>query len=607
MSHRLPAALAVLAVCLFGCADGAWRAVRAADDSASYSRFLREHGDSKYAPEAAERLAAARIRASPSREAFDAFLAEYPNSTLIAELRPYVEEHFFAQARMQGTASAYREFADAFPDGRYAARARGNAEYLDMGGFGGRLEALAEFAKRHPASDYAAEALRSVAAARLREESAFRRVGLIIEVPPDLPGAERLARVFAQRAAAAYQGADLELVTLPTGEDPAEARVAALLTISHHESPVRSKVRGGNVSQSGILARTTIELSYPGQSTPIWSKVVQFRAADSELSSGTSVVFGPGSSAYWSSFFIPVASWNTRLALREPLSFPKPPVAVEVLGSRAFVLFGDGDLQILEIGDPENPTVVAEYRRERDLARFEGLAIVGGRIAMYGPDGLEIVQLAAEGLVRTEVYARDKVGSIVGVEGVGDALLAASNRGLLWIAPGAASARTLLSQGILGLARSGDQLVFTDGNSLYVTTPAALSEGRLEGKLRMGRGFHPGRVHVTGEEAVVLGERAVAWVDLSAPSRPRVRSRAEASEVGEVQDAVLVGGRLFLLGPRGLQLWDPRGEHIVESADVLARDRLSVAGRHLVAIGDSSLQVVDATPFLLQGAAAAPR
>jgi hypothetical protein len=150
-------------------------------------------------------------------------------------------------------------------------------------------------------------------------------------------------------------------------------------------------------------------------------------------------------------------------------------------------------------------------------------------------------------------------------------------------------------------------VLFTNGFSLYVGTLPLLEAGRVEGELRMGRGFGPSRVRAAGSSVVVLGERGTAWVDISRPSQPRIRSRIGSTEVGEVHDAVVVGGRLFLLGARGLQVSDPSGEHIVNSADVQPLERLGAAGRHLVMVGDKSLQVVDATPFLSVSAAAAPR
>jgi hypothetical protein len=607
MRIRLSVALLSVIFCLSGCANSAWRAARAAATPSEYHRFLRQRADSECADAARERLAMARVRSQPTREAFDEFREANPDSALIAELRPYVEEEFFVQARRRGTAAAYREFLEDFSDGTYASRARGNAEYLEQNGFAGRLAELKDFARRYPASDYAAEAQRSVAALELRRATAFRRVGLLLDIPRTSPGAERLARAFAERAATTYQDAGLELVVLSSSRDPRVGTVSAYLSISHREEQVKTKVQGGNVSQPGILARTSVTLGLPNAEEPIWSDTFEFRASASEQRHGISILFGPGSSTYWSDFFVPIASWNTRHALREGQSFQKPVVAVAMAGSRAVVLFGDGDLEMLDVADPANPALIAEYRRERDLARFEGVALARGRVITFGPDGIEVVRLGSQGLEREAVYGRDAVGSIVGVEGFGDELVAAGNRGLLWIGSDDQGIRRLVSQEVLGLTRLGERLLFTDGISLRISTLALLKAGRAEGELRLGRGFRPSRLHAVGASAVVLGDRGTAWVDLSTPSKPRVRSRVDVAEVGEVRDAVVVGGRLFLLGARGLQVSDARGERVVDSADVGALERLEPAGRHLILVGDNRLRVVDTTPFFATSSAASAR
>jgi hypothetical protein len=341
---------------------------------------------------------------------------------------------------------------------------------------------------------------------------------------------------------------------------------------------------------------------------PVWANLFELRVAMSERRPGVSVLFGPGATAYWSEFFIPIAAWNTRYAIREPRTLPKPVVAVEAAGSLAIALFGDGDFEALDLSDPVSPSVVAAYRRPRDLARFEGLTLIGDRVVMYGPDGIEIVRLDLEGPTLEAVYGSALVGSVVGVvEGSENELIVASNRGLLWIESGTSQASIILPREILGLARFGERLLFSDGVSLFVSTRALLEAGRVEGELRFGRGFGPTRIRIAGASVVVLGERGTAWVDLSTPSSPRVRSRMGAKEVGEVRDAAVVGGRLFLLGARGLQVSDPSGEQIVDSADVRVRDRLEVTGRHLVMIGGKQIQVVDTTPFLIRRGAAAPR
>ena len=96
---------------------------------------------------------------------------------------------------------------------------------------------------------------------------------------------------------------------------------------------------------------------------------------------------------------------------------------------------------------------------------------------------------------------------------------------------------------------------------------------------------------------MVLGARDAVWLDLRS-STPRVLARLNGKDTGRILDASMIGDQLFLLGPRGLQVADSRGERIVDSVDVVARSRVRAEGRHLVMIGEKSLQVVDATPFV---------
>ena len=157
---------------------------------------------------------------------------------------------------------------------------------------------------------------------------------------------------------------------------------------------------------------------------------------------------------------------------------------------------------------------------------------------------------------------------------------------------------TLVPRTIVGMARApGNRVAFTDGVSLYVASLASLQSGRVEGELRLGRGFAPQRIRAGGRTAVVLGARDAVWVDIDSVA-PRPISRINGKETGKILDASTIGDRLFLIGPRGLQLADPRGERIVDSVDVEARRRVEAAGRHLVIVGEKSLQVVDATPFV---------
>jgi hypothetical protein len=600
---RSPAVIAFALIGLLGC-TGTWERVRAEDTAAAYHGFLRDHPDSDRASEARARLALVRLRSKPTAEGYDAFRSEFPDEAYLPELRAIAERTVFERARAVGTAEAYRKFLADFDGGELAERARGNAEFLEAGGFGARPDELEAFAQRNPTSDFALEAQRSAAAVFERTRSSFRSVGLRIEIAPGTPSPDRLIRVFSERAMRRYAEAGLSLVPLAPG-DAREAALPVRLTIHHGEAPVRTDFAGDRVGSSGILATTRVTLTRAGDADPIWSDEFSFRAPGASAGP-TSVLFGVGTQSYWASFFVPVATWDTSAAVRAARGLEKPVASVAVSESRAIVLFTDGDLEMYHLGDPEQPVPLGAYRHKRDLTRWSGLQVAGDRLVIFGPDGIEVLALVGGRFAPVLALDRGKVGSIVAVESLGRDLVAAGNRGLLLLAEGKAEPESLLERPALGLARLGERLLFTDGTSLFVSTPSLLRERRVEAELRLGRGFGPGPLRVDGRQVIVIAQRGVAVVDLSTPSAPRLHSRVETSEAGAIRDAARVAGRLFLLGERGLQLTDAAGSRVVDSACVVARMRVAPAGRHLVMIGEKSLQVVDATPFVADSGLAAP-
>jgi hypothetical protein len=598
---RIALVLALAALAL-ACAGQSFQAARQDDTAAAYHRFLREHPGTRYEEEARQRLELARIRQSPRLADWEAFRGRWPDSRLLPELRALVEAPLFEQTRARGSVDAYREFLADFDQGPHAARARGNLVYLEAGGFAGDPARLAAFAREHPDSDFAAEAERSASTAAARSQSSFRQVGLAIEISPETPGRERLARVFAERAQESLARAGVQVVPLTSRGGAPPAR----LTIRHSEQTVTPQLEQGRVSAAGVLARTQLELVRSGAAEPVWSRTTELRAAGPAGVPDSSLLFAPEARAFWSEFFVPVVSWNTRAALRRPLDCDAPVVAVEADGTRGVVLFQDGSFQIFDLADPERPWLLATWERPRELARFEGVRAFGDRVVVYGPDGVEVVALAPAGPEPARRLDRAAVGSVLAVEWMGDVLVAAGSRGLL-VVPADGEPRVLLARPMLGLARVGERVVFGDGASIYVATLRHLADGVVESELALDPGLRAGAIRATGGgDALVLSERGVLRLDLSNPAAPRALARVDASETGAVEDGLVVGGRVFLLGERGLQLADAQGVRVVDSVDVAARARMDVSGRHLLMVGDHWLQVVDTTPLVAGTAVAAP-
>jgi hypothetical protein len=596
-------ALALAATSLLGCAGMAWRDARRADTIAAYHDFLRDFPTSPYSDEARARIDLSRIKRHPTRAGVETFRARYSTPDLIAELDPLVEDLLFEHARAIGTPAAYRAFLERYPSGALTSRAEGNLAYLEGDGFGDDLEALARFAAEHPTSDYAAEAARSVESVKLRNVTGFGRVGVVIDVDPSTPGAERLRRAFRARADTAYTAAGIATAPLADRESARDSDVAALLTIRHDERATSAELEKGRVAAPAIVAHTEVELERLGRSRPIWSDSFEYRAPPSARRDDVSIVFNPASaSSYWADpdgqFFVPIARWSTETSARPPLALSKHAIGVDVSGSRAVVVFGDGDFQAFDLGDPERLVLLAEYHRDRDLARFEGVRIEGSKVAVFGADGVELVELDGEDARREQAWGRDRVGSVVAAESVDGSWLLATNRGLLQLDAESDQVRTLIARPILGMARGPDaRILFTDGISLSVASLPELQAGRVASELHLGRGFAPQRIRASGRTAVVLGARDAVWVD-SRSAPPRLLSRINGRDTGRILDASIIGDRVFVIGPRGLQVMDPSGQRVVDSVDVDARRRIESEGRHLVILGEKTLQVVDATPFV---------
>jgi hypothetical protein len=178
-------------------------------------------------------------------------------------------------------------------------------------------------------------------------------------------------------------------------------------------------------------------------------------------------------------------------------------------------------------------------------------------------------------------------------------LLLASNRGLLMTDFKAGNPRRLMRQPIKGLARVGKTLVFSDGESVYVSTLALLEEQRVLHQVELGYEFAPTRVVGTSHSAIVFGKTGAVVIDLSDAKNPKISSRLTKQDVGVVHDASEVGGRVFLLGDRGLQLLDSSATQVVEYVDVQPKERIARMGRFLVTVGPEGMQVVDSTPLTM--------
>ncbi len=597
--HRIIALAVCAAVALAtGCASRAWRTALDEDAPAAYYRFLRDHPDSEYTESAHARLTYHKIKRNPSLDALYAFQEKYPSELeLLAMLRPMLEEKAFEQARIAGTAEAYDRFVGNFPDGANTARAAGNAVYVRADGFGGDPVRLAGFASEHPQSDFASEAERSAQSPAVRAQTTFDRVGLRVRVSPSTPEGNKLASTFANEAMERYRSAGVTLVSLD-GIQGGGPTPTAVLTIDHDEQAVQTVVSDGEMTRPGVVATTRVTLALGSDTQPIWDREFSIRVDDRDHVDGTSLVLGPLGRRYWSEFFVPVSSWQSNSALRSVVNLSKRVTAVDSLDDRAVVAYSDGSLQMIDLADPKQPVVLARHEHASDFKSFDGVKILGDRVAVYGPDGIEMIRFTGDGSHTELVHERGTIGTVVAVEPLGDGLVMGSNRGLMLSDADAKAPMRVLRRDIKGVAVSGELLVFTDGSSVFVATLPLLRQNRVLAQLRIGREFDPGRVRTFGDRAVVMGETGALVLDLSTPRKPTMTAQLHERKLGELRDAAKVGDRIFLVGERGMVVLDDEGKNVSDSVDVASRDRVSTMGRHVVAIGDQKLQVLDGTPFV---------
>lgn len=605
--RRVSLALATVSLLgLAGCVGSAWNKSLQADSAAAYHEFLQSYPNSPYVDEAKERIAFHTVMRRPSLAGYEGFRARYPESSLLQKIRPAIEDLALGSARRAGTEEAYAAFEAQFPAGPHARRVRGNVAYLKEIGPAsvGNPAALQTFAKKHPESDFADEARRSVEALSVRTRTHFRRVRLEIDIAEGTPDQSRIVKAFRERAVQIYKDAGIELVLAPKTRQ-AEAPTATL-RITHREETGNVSVLGNDVSSGGLAAHTVVTLQRDAKSAPAWRQEFVVRVPSQQVIAGASALFASKQARlYWDEFFVPVATWHSNTAVRSPLDTARPLASVDAADGRAIALFEDGTFDLFDLADPEHPLLVARHTRPSSLEHYQGVRIRGDRVMLHGEDGLEIVALGAGGPHVIVSRSRSEVGSINAVHPVADGLLLASSRGLVLTDAMGKKPKVLMRRALRGLDGNGRMLVFTDGETVYATTLELLRSGRVLEQFRLGRDFAPGRVRVHGGIAVVMGEGGTVLIGVRGDKKPRIVSRFERARVGEVRDALEVDGRIHLLGSRGLLLLDRNVQQVVESVDVSPRHRAALTGRHLVVVGGSQLQVVDMLPFTSKAAALA--
>ena len=599
--------LVLLCMVASGCVGSAWNRAVEEDTPAAYYRFLRDHDDSKHAAEARERLEYHKLVANPSLEGFETFRKKHPSSPLLAGLMPSLEQPAFDFARARGTSLAYRDFLTEFPSGKLAARAIGNATYLEENAFSGDPARLADFGNLHPESDFAAEALRTAETVAARRGAADGRLGLRFILDPALPEVRRVRQTLQDRIAELAMRAGVKLVVLPDASStgPSKSGPDIVLEVSHREEAVTGAAAGG-LARPAVLGVTRLVLRDEASDSVIAERSFEIRVDDKAHVPGTSVLFSAAAPRYWEQFFVPLASWNNDRAVRPPLALGPPVVDVAGFGDRSVVLYEDGDLDLFDLADPSKPVKLAGYERGEDYKKWTGVRVVGERIAIFGEEGLELVRFDQGRPVRERTWSRGEIGRVLGLAAVGHELVIVGAKGMQVIDPEKGTIRRAMRRVLQGIGAAGNALIFADGESIYVSNLELLVDERVIAQLKLGKTFGPKHVRVIDHTAIVTGPGGALVIDVAVAERPRVVGKLFSLEIGEVFDATRIDGRIYLVGQRGLQVLNRSLDGVEETVDVGARTRVSAMGRHLVTADGAGLQVVDMSPWAERSLPAAP-
>jgi hypothetical protein len=274
--------------------------------------------------------------------------------------------------------------------------------------------------------------------------------------------------------------------------------------------------------------------------------------------------------------------------------------------SRAIALSPNGSFRELDLSDPGSPHVVATYKRPAGVARFSGVQRVGDRVIVFGEDGLEVVARAGRSYRLRFALDRGSVGAVSGLEEVDGHLLVAGTRGLIRVSLDSGEAERILDRALRGIARRGETLLVIDDQWLYTGSAQHPRPTGFSTAAEFGRGLEARILRVGDGLAIVVGARGIAAFRISGSGSAQALARPRSSVIGSVNDAAIVGGSVFLIGERGLQVFDPVRGRVVDGVDVAGRAALGASGARLIAIGNDQLEVVDASPWIARVAPAAP-
>jgi len=582
---------------LVGCVESTWEATRRLDTVAGYNQFIRDHPDSGYVGDARERMAFLRVKTYNTVETFEDFRKRYPKSRYMPELLQLVEPLFFDQARRQNTVYAYRDFLRMYPEGALAAKAVGNLAYIERVLRDPRKEALEAFVEEHPESDFWAEAKQTLGILEARVGTKIQRLGVRVDVAPNVTQADRVAKGFASMIARAYRERGIQAVPLRVDE-PASPDLDGWVRVDYREAPAAS-----SLGAASLFAYCRVRLFHRDFEQPIWDRA--FEAPAEHIEKGAygrdKTIFGNSRYRFWESFFVPVATWAVSDTRVKRLNYLEEVRAIHVLGDSAALLLERGGVDFLDVSSPSEVQVAGRYRREIDLADWRGVRMLRPDLAItFGNDGAELIRRAEQGAERLARWDAGELGAVHSATLFDEStLLIGSSQGVFAVRMNRAPLRPqrLLDGDVVGLEVRGPLVYVIRPDRLEVGLPKHLLQHITARRLPLGEGFRAERVRMFGDQLLVFGRQAVAQFSLEAPTRPALVRTIAHQDVGRVADMAADGSHRFILGERGLQVVDLDTQKARDFIQVGADDQLTLKGRFALLVGQTSVEVLDLAPY----------
>jgi hypothetical protein len=597
--------LAALAGGVLACADASGQAVRARPEQRAYNQYLRSNPDSPHAAEARQRLDFLRVRALKSTAAFEAFESKYPQSAWLEDLRAEMEPLYFDKARAANTPEAYRAFLAAYPSGTLSARAQGNLVYVEQIRGAASSEAMQAFLEKHPESDFAIEARQALDLVALHSATRIRNMGVRVEVAPNVVQGQRVERGFAAMVARRYAEVGIPVTYIPRSGSPTPD-MDAWVRVDYEESQATGMLGGATQ-----VSRCRVRVYHQSSEEPIWDRTFEAPAEHvlDESRGRDRTIFANSRYAFWKQFFIPVSTWKTAATHVHRIDYLEDVASIDVSGDRAAVMFARGGFDLIDVSTPANPTTLTRYRREQDLSRWSGVKIVSDDLVLlYGPDGAEFVDHSGPKPKAIGRWELPEIGAIRAAGVYEQTALFAGNRGVYAVR---LNQRPLKPHRLLegdyvgvevGAIRPGGEsaIYLVSPTRVEITAPEHLLRHMIRSRVALGPNFGASRARRVGDSLFVFGKSETVELSLAQPLRPETKAHIDASVLGSVNDLTGMGDKLYVVGERGLQVADAKGDVVTDAIQVGADGSMTRKDHYVFLTGGRALEVIDIGPYAMQ-------